>query len=42
MDGTGDTPLLDRFHQPVNTAKPEKPCLDQPEEWDDPYRHFRW
>jgi hypothetical protein len=41
------TPLLDRFHQPVDAAKPEKRWsnglyLDQPEEWDDPYRFFRW
>ena len=43
----GSTPLLDRFHQPVDAAKPEKRWLnglylDQPEEWDDPYRFFRW
>jgi hypothetical protein len=41
------TPLLDRFSQPVLNAKLEKRCLDglyldQPEEWDDPYRFFRW
>jgi hypothetical protein len=44
---SGSTPLLDRFHQPVDAAKPEKRWsnglyLDQPEEWDDPYRFFRW
>jgi len=43
----GTTPLLDRFHRPVESAKPEKRWLegfylDQPEEWDDPYRFFRW
>jgi hypothetical protein len=41
----GNTPLLDRFHQPA--AATEKRWLtglylDQPEEWDDPYRFFRW
>ncbi len=44
---SGSTPLLDRFHQPVDTAKPERRWsnglyLDQPQEWDDPYRFFRW
>lgn len=44
---SGSTPLLDRFHQPVDVSKPEKRWstglyLDQPEEWDDPYRFFRW
>ncbi|MBI4621620.1 MAG: hypothetical protein HY736_00170 [Verrucomicrobia bacterium] len=45
----GATPLLERFHQPVDlsSAKPEQRWLvglyfDQPEEWDDPYRFFRW
>ncbi len=44
------TPLLDRFHDPVipvTIVNPEKRWLDglyldQPEEWDDPYRFFRW
>ena len=41
------TPLLARFRSPVDPAKPEKRWLDglyldQPEEWDDPYRFFRW
>lgn len=41
------TPLLDRFARPVDAAKSEKRWadglyLDQPEEWDDPYRFFRW
>ena len=44
---SGSTPLLDRFHQPVEVVKPEKRWsnglyLDQPQEWDDPYRFFRW
>ena len=43
----GATPILDRFHNPLDAAKPEKRWLtglylDQPEEWDDPYRFFRW
>jgi len=43
----GSTPLLERFHQPVDAAQPEKRWLDgfyldQPQEWDDPYRFFRW
>jgi len=47
MGVAGITPLLDRFHQPVDTAKSEKRWregfyLDQPQEWDDPYRFFRW
>jgi hypothetical protein len=41
------TPLLDRIRQPLDPAKPERRWLeglylDQPEEWDDPYRFFRW
>ncbi len=44
---TGSTPLLERFGHPVAVAKPETRWLDgfyldQPEEWDDPYRFFRW
>jgi len=39
--------ILARFNTPVNAAKSEKRWLDglyldQPEEWDDPYRFFRW
>ena len=40
------TPIIDRFHEPV--AAETLPRwrtglnLDQPEEWDDPYRFFRW
>jgi hypothetical protein len=41
------TPLLARFHDPVVASKGEKRWLDglyldAPEEWDDPYRFFRW
>jgi hypothetical protein len=44
---SGSTPLLNRFHQPMDASKPEKRWsdglyLDQPQEWDDPYRFFRW
>ncbi|MBN1672990.1 MAG: hypothetical protein JXR37_18235 [Kiritimatiellae bacterium] len=41
------TPLLERFAGPVKEPKAEQRWatgfyLDQPEEWDDPYRFFRW
>jgi hypothetical protein len=41
------TPILERFETPVDSAKSEKRWLsglylDSPEEWDDPYRFFRW
>jgi len=47
MGVAGSTPLLDRFYQPVDATKSERRWLDglyldQPEEWDDPYRFFRW
>jgi hypothetical protein len=47
MGATVSTPLLERFHDPVANAAAENRCLsglyvDQPEEWDDPYRFFRW
>ena len=47
MGVAAPTPLLERFHVPVTAAKPEKRWLDafyldQPEEWDDPYRFFNW
>lgn len=40
-------PLLDRFRAPVDPAGRERRrldafYLDQPEEWDDPYRFFNW
>jgi len=47
MGATGSTPIVARFHAPVDPKSPEKRFLeglylDQPEEWDDPYRFFRW
>ncbi|UCF16767.1 MAG: hypothetical protein JSW59_04745, partial [Phycisphaerales bacterium] len=47
MGAVGSTPLLERFGNPVNTSRAEKRWmeglyLDVPEEWDDPYRFFRW
>jgi hypothetical protein len=47
MGVAGATPILGRFSSPVDPAKAEKRWLDglyldQPEEWDDPYRFFRW
>jgi hypothetical protein len=41
-----DTPLLARFSTPVQESEPGRWLqgfyLDEPEEWDDPYRFFRW
>jgi hypothetical protein len=47
MGVAGTTPIFERFQQPVDAAAPESRWqtglyLDQPEEWDDPYRFFRW
>jgi len=47
LGAAGSTPLLDRFGQPVDPARSEQRWLegfylDRPEEWDDPYRFFRW
>ncbi len=47
MGVSGSTPLLQRFRNPVYAGKAEKRWLeglylDSPEEWDDPYRFFRW
>ena len=47
MGAGGSTPLLARFASPVPPGRPEKRWLDglyldAPEEWDDPYRFFRW
>ena len=41
------TPILDRFATPVVPSQNDRRWLtglyiDQPEEWDDPYRFFRW
>lgn len=43
----GSTPVLTRFSSPLGAGKAEKRWLDglyldQPEEWDHPYRFFRW
>ena len=43
----GSTPILARFSSPLGADKPEQRWLDglyldRPEEWDDPYRFFRW
>ncbi|MHC4143649.1 MAG: hypothetical protein ACYSUD_02605, partial [Planctomycetota bacterium] len=47
MGAAGSTPLLDRFGRPVDASKADARWLysfymDVPEEWDDPYRFFRW
>jgi hypothetical protein len=47
MGVSGPTPLLTRFISPVVASKAEQRWLegfylDVPEEWDDPYRFFRW
>lgn len=43
---SGETPLLTRFSKPVGDNEPGRWLqgfyLDEPEEWDDPYRFFRW
>jgi hypothetical protein len=41
------TPILARFRSPVEVGKGDRRWLeglylDVPEEWDDPYRFFRW
>ncbi len=47
MGAAGSTPVLERFGSPVDTSQDDKRWLeglylDVPEEWDDPYRFFRW
>jgi len=47
MGAAGSTPVPERFGSPVDTSKDQKRWLqglymDVPEEWDDPYRFFRW
>jgi len=42
-----ESPLLKRFSNPTDNAKPETRWrtglyIDEPEEWDDPYRFFCW
>lgn len=47
MGVASSTPLIERFGLPMDVTKTERRWLDgfyldQPEEWDDPYRFFRW
>jgi hypothetical protein len=47
MGVAGSAPVLARFRSPVDPARGEQRCLeglylDTPQEWDDPYRFFRW
>ena len=47
MGAAGTTPLLARFRRPLEASGSEERWLDglyldAPEEWDDPYRFFRW
>jgi hypothetical protein len=47
MGVRGSTPILARLSAPVGAGERANRCLtglyrDQPEEWDDPYRFFRW
>jgi len=47
MGVSGSTPILNRFSSPVDKSAGEKRWmdglyLDAPQEWDDPYRFFRW
>lgn len=46
LGAQGSTPLLTRFASPVVANEPGRWLhgfyLDEPEEWDDPYRFFRW
>jgi len=47
MGAAGSTPLLARFRNRVEASRSEERWLDglyldTPEEWDDPYRFFRW
>jgi hypothetical protein len=47
MGIAGSSPILARFNTPVSATRSDQRWLDglylnQPEEWDDPYRFFRW
>jgi len=47
LGASAPTPILERFHRPVTADESQKRFLaglymDQPVEWDDPYRFFRW
>jgi hypothetical protein len=47
MGVAAPTPILERFRDPVTSARPERRWLgafylDEPIAWDDPYRFFNW
>ena len=46
LGAAGETPLLSRVSTPVESNESGRWLsgfyLDDPEEWDDPYRFFRW
>jgi hypothetical protein len=47
MGVAGAVPIVERFRTPIASEKNERRWLDglyvdHPEEWDDPYRFFRW
>jgi len=46
LGAAGETPLLSRVSAPVKGSEPGRWLsglyLDEPQEWDDPYRFFRW
>ena len=48
MGAAGSTSIPEYFHKPVETSEAKEKrwlnglYLDVPEEWDDPYRFFRW
>ncbi|MBL7185254.1 MAG: hypothetical protein ISS70_02935 [Phycisphaerae bacterium] len=46
LGAAGETPLLSRVSAPIKSNEPGRWLdgfyLDEPEEWDDPYRFFRW
>jgi hypothetical protein len=46
LDVPGSTKVLDRFNSPADPVNDKRWLeglyLDEPEEWDDPYRFFRW
>ncbi|HMF15795.1 MAG TPA: hypothetical protein VKE98_01255, partial [Gemmataceae bacterium] len=45
MGASGSTPILARFCRPAEASEKrwlEGLYLDVPQEWDDPYRFFRW
>jgi hypothetical protein len=45
LGASSASPILARFNTPVDASEKrwlEGLYLDQPDEWDDPYRFFRW